>query len=154
MASPTQTETAELLDRRLPELQAAAQVLKYRPPKGWVSAIRTALGMSGVAFAKLLNVSQPTAYQYEKSEAQGTISLETLSRIAAALEADLVIALVPRKSVAVTLRDRAEKIAREEMRAVVRTMQLEAQEVEAQATREEYEKLVKTLLSSPRKLWR
>lgn len=153
MMSNTQADAAALLDRKLLELQAAALVLKSRPPKGWVSAIRTALGMSSLAFAKRLNVSQPTAYQYEKSEAQGTISLETLRRIAEALDADLVVALVPRKTVAETLRARAETIAREEMLAVVRTMQLEAQEVDADATREDYRKLVKTLLSNPRKLW-
>ena len=52
------------------------------------------------------------------------------------------------------LRARAESIAREEMRAVINTMRLEDQEVESEATREEYEKLVTSLLTNPRKLWR
>jgi hypothetical protein len=40
------------------------------------------------------------------------------------------------------------------MHAVIHTMRLEDQEVESEATREEYEKLVTSLLAKPRKLWR
>lgn len=150
----TQSATAELLDRQLPALQAAAKALRSRPPRGWVEAIRTALGMSRVALAKLLKVSQQTVNEYEKGEVSGSITLETLRRVADALDAELIVALIPRKSAAATLRARAESIAREEMRAVIHTMRLEDQEVESEASREEYEKLVTSLLTHPRKLWR
>ena len=152
--SNTQSATAELLDRQLPALQAAAYTLRSRPSRGWVAAIRTALGMSRLALAKLLKVSQQTIADYEKGEVSGSITLETLRRVADALDAELIVALAPRKSVAATLRARAESIAREEMRAVIHTMRLEDQEVESEATREEYEKLVTSLLTYPRKLWR
>ena len=152
--SNTQSATAELLDRQLPDLQAAANTLRSRPSKGWVAAIRTALGMSRSALAKLLKVSQQTINEYEKGEASGSITLETLRRVADALDAELIVALVPRKSVAATLRARAESIARDELRAVVHTMRLEDQEVASEATREEYEKLVTSFLTNPRNLWR
>jgi len=109
--------------------------------------------MSSTALAKLLKVSHPTILEYEKGEVSGSITLETLRRVADALDAELIVALVPRKSVAATLRARAESIAREEMRAVIHTMRLEDQEVESEASREEYEKLVTSLLARPRKLW-
>ena len=150
----TQYATAELLDRQLPALQAAASTLRSRPAKGWIAAIRTALGMSSPALAKLLKVSQPTIHEYERGEVRGSITLQTLRRVAEALDAELIVALVPRKPVAAALRARAEFIAREEMRAVINTMRLEDQEVEGEATREEYEKLVTSLLTNPRKLWR
>ena len=152
--SNAQSASAELLDRQLPALQAAANALRSRPPRGWIAAIRTALGVSSTALAKLLKVSQPTILEYEKGEVSGSITLQTLGRVADALDAELIVALVPRKPVAATLRERAESIARDEMRAVVHTMRLEDQEVESEATREEYEKLVTTLLTKPRKLWR
>jgi predicted DNA-binding mobile mystery protein A len=152
--SKTQYATAEQLDRQLPALQAAANALRSRPPRGWIEAIRTALGMSGTALAKLLKVSQPTILEYEKGEVRGSVTLQTLGRVADALDAELIVALVPRKSVAATLRARAESIARDEMRAVINAMRLEDQEVESEATREEYEKLVTSLLTKPRKLWR
>jgi predicted DNA-binding mobile mystery protein A len=151
--SNTQSATAELLDRQLPALQAAANTLRSRPSRGWVAAIRTALGMSRAALAKLLKVSQQTIDAYEKGEVSGSITLETLRRVADALDAELIVTLVPRKPVAATLRARAESIAREEMRAVIHTMRLEDQEVESEATGEEYEKLVTSLLTKPRKLW-
>jgi predicted DNA-binding mobile mystery protein A len=152
--SNAQSAAAELLDRQLPALQAAANTLRSRPPRGWIAAIRTALGMSSTALAKLHTVSQPTILEYEKGEMRGSITLQTLGRVADALDAELIVALIPRKSVAATLRARAESIARDEMRAVVHTMRLEDQEVEGQATREEYEKLVTSFLTNPRKLWR
>jgi predicted DNA-binding mobile mystery protein A len=147
------TAAAELLDRQLPALQAAANTLRVRPPKGWIAAIRTALGMSTYALAKLLNVTQPAVTAFEQGEVNRTLTLETLRRVADALDAELVVALVPRKSVDATLRARAESIAREELGAVTNTMRLEDQEVDSEATREEYAKLVETLLTSPRKLW-
>ena len=154
IVSNTQYAAAELIDRQLSALQAAANTLRSRPAKGWIAAIRTALGMSSPALAKLLKVSQPTIHEYERGEVRGSITLETLGRVADALDAELIVALVPRKSVAAALRARAESIARDEMRAVVNTMRLENQEVESEATREEYEKLVTSLLANPRKLWR
>jgi predicted DNA-binding mobile mystery protein A len=152
--SNAQSATAELLERQLPALQAAATTLRSRPSRGWIAAIRTALGMSSTALAKKLKVAHSTILDYEKGERSGTITLETLGRVADALDAELIVALVPRTSVAATLRTRAESIAREEMRAVIQTMRLEDQEVESEATREEYEKLVTSLLANPRKLWR
>jgi predicted DNA-binding mobile mystery protein A len=110
--------------------------------------------MSSTALSKRLNVNHSTVLEYEKSEVRGSITLETLRRVADALDAELIVALVPRESMAATLRERAESIAREEMRAVIHTMRLEDQEVESEATREEYEKLVTSLLMHPRKLWR
>jgi predicted DNA-binding mobile mystery protein A len=148
-----QHDAAELLDARLPALQTAAGALKDRPHGGWIYALRTALGLSTAALAKLLNVSQPTVFKYEKGEVNGTITLETLGRVAAALDADLVVAIVPRKPIALTLRARAETLAREEMGAVVRTMQLEAQAVDEAQTRKDQERLVDALLTKPKKLW-
>jgi predicted DNA-binding mobile mystery protein A len=152
--STPQSAAAELLDRQLPALQAAAKTLRPRPPKGWIAAIRTALGMTSTALAKRLKVGHSTVFEYEKGEVNGTITLQTLGRIADALDAELIVALVPRKSVAATLRARAESIAGEDMRAVIHTMRLEDQEVESDATHEEFEKLVTSLQTFPRKLWR
>jgi predicted DNA-binding mobile mystery protein A len=149
-----QSSTADVLDRQLPALQSAAQTLRARPSRGWIAAIRTALGMSTTALSKRLGVNHSTILEYEKSEMRGSITLNTLGRVADALGAELIVALVPRKSMATALRERAESVARGEMRAVIQTMRLEDQEVESEATREECEKLVTSLLSHPRKLWR
>ena len=152
--SSVRTLSAEVLDRQLPAIREAARTLDLRPPKGWIRSLRTALGMSATALAKRLRVSHPTILEYEKAEQSGRIQIETLRRVGDALDADLVIALIPRKTVQASLRMRAEEIARDEMKAVVQTMRLENQEVDAQATRQEFDQLVLDLMREPRKLWR
>ena len=97
------------------------------PPKGWIRAIRDALGMSALQLAMRIGVKQQSVADLEKSEAHGTIQLKTLRRVAEALDCTLVYALVPKSSLADTVRTRARDIAREELERIGHTMDLEAQ---------------------------
>ncbi len=46
----------------------------FTPPvRGWIKAIREALGMSTAQLAKRLNVTQPSVTALEQSDAKGTI---------------------------------------------------------------------------------
>ncbi len=67
------------------------------PPKGWIRAIRDAIGMTGVQFAKRLGVRPQSVDGLEKSEANGSIKLDTLRRAAEELDCTLVYALVPKR---------------------------------------------------------
>jgi predicted DNA-binding mobile mystery protein A len=98
------------------------------PPKGWIRAIRDALGMSGVQLGKRLKVSPQTVEAMEKSEAAGTIQLSTLKRAAEAMDCTLVYALVPRTSLQNTVKSRARQIATTALARVSHTMKLEDQE--------------------------
>jgi predicted DNA-binding mobile mystery protein A len=97
------------------------------PPKGWVRAIRDALGMTGVQFAKRLKIRPQSVEALEKSEANGSIQLKTLRRAAEALDCTLVYALVPNTSLDEAVCARARKIANRELGRVAHTMKLEAQ---------------------------
>ncbi|MET4037954.1 MULTISPECIES: mobile mystery protein A [unclassified Bradyrhizobium] len=97
------------------------------PPKGWVRAIRDALGMTGVQFAKRLKIRPQSVEALEKSEANGSVQLKTLRRAAEALDCTLVYALVPNTSLEGAVSARARKIARRELGRVAHTMKLEAQ---------------------------
>ena len=97
------------------------------PPKGWVRAIRDALGMTGVQFARRLKIRPQSVEALEKSEANGSIQLKTLRRAAEALDCTLVYALVPNTSLEGAVSARARKIARRELGRVAHTMKLEAQ---------------------------
>lgn len=97
------------------------------PPKGWVRAIREALGMTGRQFARRLGVSPQSADALEKSEASGAIKIETLRRAAQALDCTLVYALVPNADLEKVVRDRARKLALRDLGRVAHTMNLEAQ---------------------------
>jgi predicted DNA-binding mobile mystery protein A len=98
-----------------------------RPARGWVRAIRDALGMSSRQLAARINISQPAVAQLERSEANGVVQLDTLRRAADALECDLVYVLVPRASLDEIVRNRARKVARTDIATVDRTMRLEQQ---------------------------
>jgi predicted DNA-binding mobile mystery protein A len=148
------TSSAELFDRKLPDLQAAGAVLRARPAKGWIHAIRTALGMSVTVLAERLKVAHTTVLSYEKAELPGRIQLDTLRRVADAMDAELIVAVIPRQPISETLRARAREIARQEMRATVQSMRLENQEVGEVETNAQFDRLVENLMREPRKLWR
>jgi predicted DNA-binding mobile mystery protein A len=115
------------LDARLVPLNDERNRLLV-PPKGWIRAIRDALGMSGVQLAKRLKVSPQTVEAMEKSEAAGTIQLNTLKRAAEALDCTLVYALIPRSSLENTVKNRARQIANAALARVSHTMKLEDQD--------------------------
>ena len=107
-----------------------------RPPRGWIKAIREALGMSTAQLARRMGISQPGVVVLEQSEALAHIKLETLQRAAAAMNCRLVYALVPEEPLETMVRKRAQLIAMQHLGAVEHSMRLEAQGVEDMAARE------------------
>jgi predicted DNA-binding mobile mystery protein A len=135
------------LDNRLNLMQNSDMLA--RPPRGWIKAIREALGMTTAQLAKRLGVSQPRVLGIEKAEAAGTIKLETLERAAHALDCRLVYALVPRNSLESLVEDRARTLARTRLRATSHSMALEDQRVDKADEQEHLDRLVKQLLNQP-----
>jgi len=113
------------LDERLWPLKPTDRFKE--PPKGWIRAIREALGMTGVQFAARLGVRPQSVDALETSEANGAIKLATLRRAAEALDCTLVYALVPNTSLEGSVADRARAIALHDLGRVAHTMTLEAQ---------------------------
>ena len=77
------------LDKRFASLRPLAK--NARPPKGWLRAIRDALGMTTAQLARRLGVSQPRIIELEQSEISGGVTLNTLQRAAEALGCRLVL---------------------------------------------------------------
>ncbi|WP_315766989.1 MULTISPECIES: mobile mystery protein A [unclassified Bradyrhizobium] len=140
------------LDKRFSSLRPLAKV--QRPPKGWLRAVRDALGMTTAQYAKRLGVSQPRIVELEKSEQSGTVTLNTLQRAAEALGCRLVYVLVPERPLAEVVTERAALVAERQAKAVEQTMRLEDQAVKdkgaARALREE---AIQDLLKRPARLW-
>lgn len=140
------------LDSRFAKLRPLLKT--QRPPKGWLRAIRDALGMTTKQFGQRLGVSQPRIVELEQSEVNGTVTLNTLRRAAEALGCRLVYLLVPEKPLAETVRERAELIADRQSSAVEHTMRLEDQAVNdkgvARALRQQ---TIEELLRRPARLW-
>jgi predicted DNA-binding mobile mystery protein A len=139
------------LDERFKELGPAT---RFAPPvRGWMKAIREALGMSSAQLAKRLGVKQPSVVALEQSEVKGTIELASLQRVAGALDCTLVYALVPNQPLEVMVRDRARTFARRRLEVVEHSMLLEDQKVPSAAKDAEarLDELVRE--TNPRLFW-
>jgi predicted DNA-binding mobile mystery protein A len=125
-----------------------------RPPKGWLRAVRDALGMTTKQFGRRLGVSQPRIIELEQSEVSGGVTLNTLQRAAEALGCRFVYALVPEKPLAETVRERAKVVARQRQAAVEHTMRLEDQSVKGKAASNDlHRQFIEELLRRPARLW-
>jgi predicted DNA-binding mobile mystery protein A len=124
------------------------------PRGGWIRAVREGLGMSATQLAAKLGVIRQSVEAYERSEAAGKITLESLNKVAEALECRLVYALVPVKPLEQMQRDRAKKLADALLTPVAHTMKLEDQAMSEQEAKRQRKSLVKQLLlENPKKLW-
>lgn len=99
------------------------------PPKGWIRAIRDALGMTAAQLASRMEVTQQAVTSLESSEASDSIRLETLRKAAAALDCQLVYALVPNKPLEDMVAERARAKALEAIGGVSHSMAMEDQRV-------------------------
>lgn len=139
------------LDKRLNSLR---EFNFARPPRGWIKAIREALGMTTRQLAKRIGVGQSRAVDIEKAETTGAITLDSLQRAARALDCELVYALVPRKPLEAMVEERATALAKRRVKATGHTMALEDQSVDEEDEQEQVKRLARQLMEkSGSKLW-
>jgi predicted DNA-binding mobile mystery protein A len=146
MSMPRLTAQARArLDERFQEMGPATRYAQ--PVRGWVKAIREALGLSTAQ----LGIKQPSVVAIEQSEARGTIELATLRRVAEALDCTLVYALVPNQPLEQTMRDRARRLARRLLEPIEHSMMLEDQTVRRKDAEAKIDEILRE--TNPRKLW-
>ena len=125
-----------------------------RPRKGWLKVIREALGMTVEQVAERLEVTKSMVSKYERAELDETITLATLRRVASALDAEFMYAVLPRKSIEELRRERALTAARRRVQSVHQSMALEAQAVSAEERERQIAELADELLKErPRIIW-
>ena len=115
------------LDVRIAPLRPTARFVA--PPKGWIRAIRDAIGMSGAQLAHRLGITPQSVADLEKSEAAATVRLETLRKAAEALDCTLLYVLVPNQPLEEQVQQRARQIATYELGGIAHSMALEDQSV-------------------------
>jgi predicted DNA-binding mobile mystery protein A len=154
MKNEARRRARQRLDERLValKLEEKRRALKP-PPKGWIRAIRDALGMSGVQFAKRLAIRPQSVEALEASEASGAIQLKTLRRAAEALDCTLVYALVPNTSLQDAVHSRARNIAIRDLKRVAHTMKLEAQQTGDENLEERIDAYIRAQVNE-RDLWK
>ena len=150
MLSTTRRRARRLLDRRFEELRPV-EALQI-PPKGWIRAIRDALGMTAKQLGERMEIRQQSVTEVERSEARGTIQLRTLRRAAEALDCQLVYALVPRDSLQARVERKATEIAERQLSYVAQSMRLEDQEVRDEDWEEQVQDFIHEAITE-RHLW-
>ncbi len=128
MPMANRTVARRNLDRRFESLRHLAN--EPRPHKGWIRAIRDALGMSSAELGGRLGISQQTVAEFERNERQGTIQLETLRRVADALECEVAYFLIPRQGLEEMVQERAIEKAGTYLADVSHHSRLEDQQLE------------------------
>lgn len=125
-----------------------------RPQKGWIRAVREALGMSGKQFANRLGVKPPRITALEKDEMTGAVTIKKIQEAANALDCDLFYALIPRETLSESVRKQAENLAKKRIQRVSHSMLLESQQLsnseQKKALNAEVEKILRQM---PRELW-
>ena len=100
----------------------------HRPARGWLRAVREALGMTHEQVARAAKAKRQNIIAFENAEAEDRITLRNLRRVAEAMGCELVYAIVPKSG---SIQELAESPARAEatkrVLSVRRTMALEDQ---------------------------
>lgn len=113
------------MDEQYHQLGSLSQM--GRPHRGWIRAVRDALGMSGAELGQRLGVSQQRVAAIEQAELRFSIQLDTLERVADALDCHLVYALVPRTSLTGAVGAQARRKAAQLLRRTAHHSRLENQ---------------------------
>ena len=137
------------------QLAPVAELFPATPPVGWITTMRTALGMTLKALGNRLGMTAEGAKRMELREADGTLSLQLLRKAAEDLDMRLVYALVPKDgSLEKLIERRALAMAKDIVMRTHQTMKLEGQAVSDERLKEAIaEKADELRRDMPKQLW-
>ena len=142
----------EQLDETLKKLRPLTKLTA--PAKGWVRAIRDALGMTGEQLANRLNTNKQRISRIEQDELSGNVTINTMRNVSQALDCTFVYGFVPTESLEKIVRNQASKVARMRMLRSNQTMMLEKQQLSEKEKQKAFESLVEEITNTmPKSLW-
>lgn len=116
----------EQLDQKLKPFQKTKMVLV--PDKGWINSIRTTLNMTMAQLGTKLNITRQGVKRIEESEANGTITINSLKEVGDAMDLKFVYGFAPKNGTINNLIEKkAEKLARKIVLRTNQSMKLEDQ---------------------------
>ena len=152
MATKNYKLIREQLDQTLKRFKGL-QVMNI-PQRGWLRAIRQALGMNGRQFAERMGVSPARVTKLESDEVGGAVTIKTMRKAAEALDCKLIYALVPRSSLEDTVKKQVAKYAAQRLNRISHTMALEDQELSETGKKKALKAMEEELLRNlPKSLW-
>jgi len=147
--------TKKLQIQHLDQKIASVEAFPGRPTNGWINTIRTSLNISLKQLGAMMNIAPQSVMDMEVSEKGGKISLNSLEKVASALNMKLVYGFLPTDgSFEKMIEKQALITAHKIVMRTNATMKLENQQV----SKARLEKAIKELASEikdemPRYLW-
>jgi len=142
----------EQLDKKLKRIKPLSEL---RPPKkGWIRAIRDALGMTGEQLALRIDTNRQRVARIERDEKLGSVSLKTLRNVADGMDCVFVYGFVPKDSLEQTVRKQARLVAEKRMSRSDQLMRLEKQELSETEKQDALKSLIEDISNTmPKSLW-
>lgn len=142
----------EQLDSNLKQLEPLRNTIV--PNRGWIRAIRDAIGMTGEQLANRMNVKKQRVARIEQDERLGKCTLKTLKNAAKALDCIFVYGFVPTESLEQTVKNQAKLVAKKRMAQTNQTMRLEKQELSENEKEKALKALTEDIINTmPKTLW-
>lgn len=129
--------------RRVESLRAIKEKVYVRD--GWINYMRMTLGLTLNELAKRASLSKASVAQAERREVDGQVSLSTLTKMAEAMDCELVYAFVPKKDLKTLIHEKAYEKAKKTLNLADLHMKLENQKVSGDET-ERIERLAKKFI--------
>ncbi len=114
----------------------------------WIKSVRNSLGISIRQLAQLLKISPSSLGQLESGELKKSISLKSLSRVAEAMNCELVYMIIPKApftSYDEILEQKALDLAQKISKGVTHSMALEQQKVSTEISHQQIKNLAQDL---------
>ncbi len=156
----TRAMSAEMQRLRVEQVQQQLGAYEHllhveRPRRGWLRAVREALGRTERQQAGVLGVSGPTLHKSEAAEADERISLRQLRKLARSLDCELVYGLVSRRPLTDVVESRARELATMEVNRVAHSMRLDGKTPSERVIERQIQQLTDELLRQRwSELWR
>ncbi|MBG7613524.1 mobile mystery protein A [Polaribacter sp. BAL334] len=116
----------EQLDQKLEAFSKTKEIII--PERGWINTIRTTFNMTMAQLGSKLKITRQGVKRIEESEANGTITINSLKDVANALEMKFVYGFIPKEgSIENLINLKAEKLARKIVLRTNQNMKLEDQ---------------------------
>jgi predicted DNA-binding mobile mystery protein A len=122
--------------------------------RGYIREVREALDMSAQQLSARVGITPASLNELQHNEVKGTITLNSLRRVAEAMDCQLVYAIVPNESLVAQLERKARDIALKITEENARTMALEDQAVTDETSERMIRLLTQQVMDSwGRKIW-
>lgn len=140
----------EQLDKTLGRFSILMDV--QMPVRGWIRAVRDALGMNIRQLAERLGVSSSRVARIEQDEISGALTLRTMQRVADKLDCVFVYGLVPRTSLEENVQHQAQFMVKDRMQGLMHTMALEDQALTPEDQKKMFLRMLEETMNS-KGLW-